>query len=423
MSDGYHVVVVVGAAVSGSQAAFECAQRGVKVVVLEQNPLPFGKIEDGLPRWHVKLRQKEAKAIVEKLSHPNILYVPNVVLGKDVQLQELVEMGFSAVLLANGAWKDRPVPIEGADRYIGRGLVYQNPFVMAFNHAQEEGGQMYEVPDGTLVLGGGLASIDVIKIVQMTLVGNALKERGIEVDLLELEKRGIPKVLESHGLRYEDLGLEGGLLVYRRRPFDMPLKPLPDNPTLEDYQKAGKVNEKILDNVQRKMCFRFQGCLMPKDLIVEGDRLVGLKFVRTKIEGRRVIPLDEVVEIRAPLVISSIGSIPVPLPGVEMERGLYPIEDPRTGKFKGFERVYGLGNAVTGKGNIRVSREHAKEVSRYVLEEVLRVSGEEPCYKVSSQRWEEIQRWVEGLHRQRGYEGFSTWIERHIQGREIGLEG
>ena len=44
--------------------------------MFEQNPRPFGKIEDGLPRWHHKLREKEYSAIGAKLSHPNIFYVP-----------------------------------------------------------------------------------------------------------------------------------------------------------------------------------------------------------------------------------------------------------------------------------------------------------------------------------------------------------
>jgi NADPH-dependent glutamate synthase beta subunit-like oxidoreductase len=48
-----HAVAVVGGATAGAEAAGMLAARGVTVVVFEQNPRPYGKIEDGLPRWHV----------------------------------------------------------------------------------------------------------------------------------------------------------------------------------------------------------------------------------------------------------------------------------------------------------------------------------------------------------------------------------
>jgi flavin-dependent dehydrogenase len=50
-----HLVVIVGGSVAGSEAAFQLTQRGVPCVVVEQNDRPYGKVEDGLPRWHEKL--------------------------------------------------------------------------------------------------------------------------------------------------------------------------------------------------------------------------------------------------------------------------------------------------------------------------------------------------------------------------------
>ena len=108
--------------------------------MIEQNPRPYGKIEDGLPRWHVALRRKEYETIGEKLSRPNVDFVPLTSIGRDVGFRELTrDWGFSAVVLACGAWRDRPLPVEGADAYVGRGLIYQNPFIIWFNHAEREG--------------------------------------------------------------------------------------------------------------------------------------------------------------------------------------------------------------------------------------------------------------------------------------------
>ena len=72
-----HLVAVIGGATAGAEVAGRLAERGVRVVVFEMNPRPFGKIEDGLPRWHVGLRQKEYETIREKLSRPGVEFVPN----------------------------------------------------------------------------------------------------------------------------------------------------------------------------------------------------------------------------------------------------------------------------------------------------------------------------------------------------------
>ncbi|MDX1648224.1 MAG: FAD-dependent oxidoreductase, partial [Myxococcota bacterium] len=141
------MVAVIGGATAGAEIAARLAERGARVVVFEQNPRPYGKIEDGLPRWHVGLRRKEYENIVSKLEKPGVEFVPCTRIGRDVPMEAIGrEWGFSAVVLACGAWRDRPLPVEGAEDYVGRGLIYQNPFIIWFNHAEEKGweGEEYE---------------------------------------------------------------------------------------------------------------------------------------------------------------------------------------------------------------------------------------------------------------------------------------
>src|SRR4029453_15796922 len=80
-----------------------------------------------------------------------------------------------------------------------------------------------EVADGAIVVGGGLASIDVMKVLQLEGVRNALAEQGIDEDMEKLETDGIPAVLAEHGLTWDKLRLQGATLYYRRRLEDMPL--------------------------------------------------------------------------------------------------------------------------------------------------------------------------------------------------------
>ena len=44
--------------------------------------------------------------------------------------------GLSAVILANGAWRDRDLGVPGADQFIDKGLVYQNPFIYWYQRAK-----------------------------------------------------------------------------------------------------------------------------------------------------------------------------------------------------------------------------------------------------------------------------------------------
>ena len=249
---GHHFIAVFGSAVAGSEAAYQLSKRGFRVVVFDQGLLPYGKIEDGLPMWHWKLRNKEEQNIDSKLDQPNILFVPGVKLGRDLGFQEVIDWGFSAIILATGAWKDRPLPIEGIEMFINKGLIYQNTFIHWFNHHHEPGyrGEQIEIQDNAVVIGGGLASLDVVKVLMIKTVHRALAEREIEVDLFTLE-HGINKILEKHELTLQDLGVHGCTLYYRRRAIDMPLSPMPDD-TPENLKKAQLERQKILENYKKK---------------------------------------------------------------------------------------------------------------------------------------------------------------------------
>lgn len=368
---GHHFIAIFGGAVAGAEAAFQLSKRGFRIVIFDQALLPHGKIEDGLPKWHAKLRDKEEANINRKINQPNIRFVPGVRLGRDIDFQDVLKWGFSAIILATGAWRDRPLPIEGIDAYVDKGLYYQNAFVHWFNHKHEPNynGQQFEIKDDSLVIGGGLASLDVVKIIMIELVQKALKERGIDENMFTLE-HGIHKVLDKHNLTMDDLGLKGCTLFYRRRAIDMPLSPMITD-TPEKLQKAQMVREKILNNFQTKYLFKFEPCSAPVDKIVEDGDLVGLRFQRTRIDNNRVVPLDDYYEKKGSQVISSIGSIPEKIEGIPSEGNVFKISNPDSCQIDGFENVFAIGNAVTGKGNINESVKHGREISEEIMDSYL----------------------------------------------------
>ena len=370
-----HYVAVFGGAVAGSEAAFQLSQKGIRVAVFEQNALPYGKIEAGLPKWHHKLRDRQEKIIDEKLNNDLVKYVPLTCLGKDIALQDILQnWGFSAVLLATGAWKDRALPVKGVSDYLNKGLLTQNQLVSWFNnnHDPDYNGADIVIPDESLILGGGLASIDVIKLVLIETVRAALQERNVEMDALTLERKGVVKALDEVGLSMEKLGLKGPRLVIRRSIEDMALTPLPENPTDDDRQKAKQTRHKLVKILQDKFPFEVLENRSAIDKIVEDGRLTGLVFRKTasaQMTAADTAGREE--RIKAPLIISAIGSIPQPIPGISMDGEIYRIQDMKSGKLDGFENVFALGNAVTGRGNIRQSQIHSRQVSENVVDDYL----------------------------------------------------
>jgi NADPH-dependent glutamate synthase beta subunit-like oxidoreductase len=426
-SEARHVVAVIGGAVSGSVATEVLSEGGVEVIVIEQNDRPYGKIEDGLPRWHVHQRKQEYERIDARLTREGVHFVPRTKLGKDLAFDDLARRwGLSAVLLANGAWRDRPLPIEGADEYVGKGVEYQNPLIYWFNHKNEKGfqGRRLRVPDCAVVFGGGLASIDVLKVCQLENWERALAARGVRTTMVELEKKGIPAVCEANGIPDPAaLGVEGCILLYRRRTDDMPLAQPPPDATPDQMEKTIAARRKLLERAREKYLFRVQDCTLPTALVVENGRVAGVKVVRTKVEGRKADPIPGSEQVlRTELVISSIGSVPEPIPGVAMKGEHYTWKDWDLGIFDGIEGVFGVGNVVTGQGNIRASLLHAKKVAEYLRENYfgaalgaagaavvqghLRARAPLPAAKVR-----EIRERVKALQGRVGYDGdYLAWI-------------
>jgi NADPH-dependent glutamate synthase beta subunit-like oxidoreductase len=438
-----HFVAIFGGAVAGSEAAAILAERGIYTVVFDQHALPYGKIETGLPKWHDKLRDQEEKKINQKLKHPNVFFVPLVKLGRDISFEEITqEWGFSAVLLATGAWSDRRLPLENIDNYLYKGFYYQNPFVAWFNQAHDPNyqGPHIDIRDNAIVVGGGLASFDVLKILMIETTRLALEKKGHSVDILTLEKKGIAKILDSLNIKFEDLNLKGCTLYYRRRIIDMPLNSLPENPTKRDYEIAFRVREKIFQNMQNKYLFKMEECRTPVDIILKRDKIAGLKFRKTKVNNGNLSEIkNSDYEVNSPLIISAIGSIPEPIKGIPYENSVFKLIDEETGQIEGYDHVFALGNAVTGRGNIKESQLHGRRVSEKVMDEFL--AWNEDDYQevfdkqnknvnekvnligkhlqtknlLATEKITEIMSRIKSLQKRNNFKGnYDTWIKKHL---------
>ncbi len=376
-----HWVVVFGGAVAGSEAAAIMADKGVNVVLFEQNALPYGKIEYGLPKWHIKLRDKQERNIDEKINHPNIYFVPLCKLGRDIDFNDVCTCwGVNAVLLATGAWLDRPFPVKEIESFTGKGFYYQNPLVHWFNQKDDPAytGESCQVEDGAIIVGGGLASIDVAKILMIETFQKAIAHYGKSMDVFSIERLGLPKAADMLGLSINDLGLKGCTIFYRRRMVDMPLSANPAENTPEAWEKTHAVRLRILSKAREKYLFKVVDRHSPESLLVKNDRINGLVFRENRVaEDGRIIPTNILHKIEAPLVISSIGSIPEPIEGLELTGEYIQPVDEKSGQCHCVTNVFVLGNAITGKGNIKESLQHGRRVSEIVASEFLGLGDED----------------------------------------------
>lgn len=363
------VVLIIGGAVSGSTAVKKLTDEGIRCVVVEQNRMPYGKIEDGLPRWHEKQRINEYFKIDDIISNELVDFVPLTRIGEDVSFEEIYNMGWSCIYFANGAWKDRSFPIkeiEGFDNFY-----YQNPFVYWFNHYHESSynGPKVDIEDDAVVIGGGLASIDVCKITQLELVRKKVESKIENFDIIEMEHKGIPKYLEQYDMKYEDLGINGTTLVYRRNIENMPLTTIPEDATPEMVEKRKLARRKILNNTLDKFLFKVAECTQPVGLSYEDNILNGIEVIENEIINDKLIAKEDSNKIlHGNTFISSIGSLPEPIQGIPMDGSTYNIVDEDSGKFDELEKVHGMGNAITGKGNIKASRVSAKTVGDLTID-------------------------------------------------------
>jgi hypothetical protein len=157
----------------------------------------------------------------------------------------------------------------------------------------------------------------------------------------------------------------------------MPLMEIPEGADADRVEKVRKGRQRMLDKAMEKFRFRFEPLASPEAAIEEDGRLVGLVLRRTRIENGRVVPTDETFELRGSVVISSIGSIPEPIPGIATRGELFDFSDWDTGRLADYPNVFSVGNVVTGKGNIVASRKHAAHVSEDAIEQFLGLTEED----------------------------------------------
>jgi hypothetical protein len=143
--------------------------------------------------------------------------------------------------------------------------------------------------------------------------------------------------------------------------------------------------------------------------------------------------------VESPFIISAIGSLPEPISGLPYTGDSFEVVDTITGQLKGYDHVFALGNAVTGRGNIKESQQHGRQVSVKVMEDYFawqsddyeqlfdqavsdadqkaeRIGEQLLTQKVlTPDQIHSIHERISNLQKKAGYDGnYTQWIKKHL---------
>ena len=153
-----HKVAVVGSGPSGLTCAGDLAKKGYKVTVFEALHTEGGVLVYGIPEF--RLPKRIVAKEVDTLRKLGVDREPNVVIGKTLTIDELIDMGYEAVFIGSGAGLPNFMNIPGESL---KGVYSANEFLTRSNlmKAYRDDAQTPIMKGGRVaVVGGGNVAMD-----------------------------------------------------------------------------------------------------------------------------------------------------------------------------------------------------------------------------------------------------------------------
>jgi ferredoxin--NADP+ reductase len=160
VAQGSHLVAVVGAGPAGLFASKVLASNGVQVALLNRDIKPGGLAEYGIYYDKHKMKEGLRKQFRQILDNEAIHYFGNVKVGKNsgLSLEELLRMGFDAVLVTVGAQGTKLLGLPGEEL---RGVYHAKDIVYHYNQLPPFGSADYAVCCRVALVGVGNVMLDI----------------------------------------------------------------------------------------------------------------------------------------------------------------------------------------------------------------------------------------------------------------------
>ncbi len=328
-----HKVAVVGSGPSGLTCAGDLAKKGYKVTVFEALHLAGGVLVYGIPEFRLPktIVQKE----IDNLTAMGVDVETNMVIGKTLTVDELMNMGYEAVFIGSGAGLPNFMGIPGESL---KGVYSANEFLTRSNLMKA-----YEADPVTPIMKGGKVAV----------VGGG----NVAMDAARTALR---------------LGAEKVYIVYRRSLEELPAR----KEEVEHAMEEG-IEFKLLNNPVEILGYENPDDKRdPKNGFVTGMKCIKMELGEPDERGRRR-PVEingSEFTIDVDTVIMSIGTSPNPLiksttVGLEVNKRGGIIVEESTGKTTK-DGVYAGGDAVTGAATV-ISAMGAGKLAAKAIDEFL----------------------------------------------------
>lgn len=317
-------VAVVGCGPSGLTCAGELAKKGYEVTIFEALHKAGGVLSYGIPEFRLP-KDLVAKEI-ENVKNLGVAIETNVIVGRSLTIDDLMEDGYKAVFVGSGAGLPRFLNIPGENLL---GVYSANEFLTRVNLMKA-----YKFPEAP-------TPVKVGKNVAVVGAGN------VAMDAARTAKR---------------LGAENVYIVYRRGEDEVPARQEEVH-----HAKEEGIIFKLLNN--------------PCEIHGEEGWVTGMEVIKQELgepdaSGRRSpVPVEgSNYVIPVETVIIAIGQSPNPLirqttPGLETQKwgGIIVEEDTmKTSK----EGVYAGGDTVTGAATVILAMGAGKKAAKAIDEKL-----------------------------------------------------
>ncbi|KPF70802.1 pyridine nucleotide-disulfide oxidoreductase [alpha proteobacterium AAP81b] len=355
-------IAIIGAGPAGyytAEAALKHWGGAAKIDIIDRLPTPYGLIRAGVAPDHQSI-----KAVAKRYEATNlgagVRFLGNVMLGRDVSIDELLKL-YDAVVLSVGAPHDKALGIPGDDL---PGVVGSGAFVGWYNGHPDFADLPVDLSHhGVAIIGNGNVAIDCARILAKTpaelattdIAGHTLEVlAGSAVTDIHIVGRRGPHQASFTTKEAGELGhLDRAVPVVR--PGDLP--PLEDDAALEPGHRkmVGHIRSFAVEpRPVKPVTIHFEFFRRP--VAVEGEgRAQRLIVETTRLEGGQAVGTGELHAIPCGLVIACIGYRTATIPGVPYDAGRGRFVSDDAGRI--FPGLYASGWARRGpSGTIGTNR-------------------------------------------------------------------
>ena len=161
MTDEKFTVAIIGAGPASLYAAEVLAKKGHEVVILNRDVKPGGLAEFGIYPTKYKMKTGLRRYFQRILERENVHYFGNITVGEDadINLEEVRQLGVSAIVVAVGAQGTNWLGLEGED---AEAVFHAKDLVYHYNDLPPFSEREFPVGERVVVVGLGNVCLDIV---------------------------------------------------------------------------------------------------------------------------------------------------------------------------------------------------------------------------------------------------------------------